>query len=228
MPDSPTREEPSRSRPRSRSRSPPRRPKAHGGFRWKDKRSNTDQAEGDARLDRGYRNRSPRRGYDRDREGRDRRDDRYRSDYRDRDRDRDGGRDGGRRRDWDRPRSRSHDRREVRDRERPREDRDRPREDRKDRPKKDKKPKQAAPPMAGEAMIIVHVNDRLGTKAAIPCLPSDTVGNFKALVAAHIGREPHEILLKRQGERPFKDFISLADYSIGNGVQLDLEVGTGD
>ncbi|KAL2861678.1 ubiquitin-like protein [Aspergillus pseudodeflectus] len=77
-------------------------------------------------------------------------------------------------------------------------------------------------------MIVVHVNDRLGTKAAIPCLPSDTVGNFKALVAAHIGREPHEILLKRQGERPFKDFITLGDYSIGNGVQLDLEVGTGD
>lgn len=82
--------------------------------------------------------------------------------------------------------------------------------------------------MSGEAMIIVNVNDRLGTKAAIPCLPSDTIGNFKALVAAHIGREPHEILLKRQGERPFKDFITLADYSIGNGVQLDLEVGTGD
>ncbi|KAL4971111.1 ubiquitin-like protein HUB1 [Aspergillus stella-maris] len=228
MPDSPTREEPSRSRPRSRSRSPPRRPKAHGGFRWKDKRSNNnDQAEGDARLDRGYRNRSPRRGYDRERvrEGRDRRDDRYRSDYRDQDPDRDRG--GGRRRDWDRPRSRSRDRREDRERDRD-SNRDRPREDRKDRPKKDKKPKPTAPVQTGEAMIIVHVNDRLGTKAAIPCLPSDTVGNFKALVAAHIGREPHEILLKRQGERPFKDFISLADYSIGNGVQLDLEVGTGD
>ncbi|KAL4804360.1 ubiquitin-related domain-containing protein [Aspergillus unguis] len=101
-----------------------------------------------------------------------------------------------------------------------------PREERQKREKKEKKA--APPPMSGEAMIIVHVNDRLGTKAAIPCLPSDTVGNFKALVAAHIGREPHEILLKRQGERPFKDFITLADYSIGNGVQLDLEVGTGD
>ncbi|KAL4929051.1 ubiquitin-like protein HUB1 [Aspergillus undulatus] len=211
MPDPPPDE-----RRRSRSRSPPRRPKAHGGFRWKDKRSNNDgQNEGDSRLDRGYRNRSPRRPYDRDRDrnrdrgdrDRDRGHDRYRSDYRDRERARD------QNRDRDRPRAGS------RDRDRP------PRE----KGPKEKKPKAPAPPpSSGEAMIIVHVNDRLGTKAAIPCLPSDTVGNFKALVAAHIGREPHEILLKRQGERPFKDFITLADYSIGNGVQLDLEVGTGD
>ncbi|KAI2792785.1 hypothetical protein POX_b02828 [Penicillium oxalicum] len=51
---------------------------------------------------------------------------------------------------------------------------------------------------------------------------------FKAQVAARIGREPHEILLKRQGERPFKDQLTLEDYGVSNGVQLDLEVGTGD
>lgn len=45
---------------------------------------------------------------------------------------------------------------------------------------------------------------------------------FKAQVAARIGREPHEILLKRQGERPFKDHLTLEDYGISNGVQLDL------
>ena len=28
----------------------------------------------------------------------------------------------------------------------------------------------------GEPMIIVHINDRLGTKAAIPCLASDPIG----------------------------------------------------
>jgi hypothetical protein len=77
-------------------------------------------------------------------------------------------------------------------------------------------------------MIIVHVNDRLGTKAAIPCLASDPIRLFKAQVAARIGREPHEILLKRQGERPFKDQLTLEDYGISNGVQLDLEVDTGD
>ncbi|KAL4885657.1 ubiquitin-related domain-containing protein, partial [Aspergillus karnatakaensis] len=211
-----------RRRSRSRSRSPPRRPKAHSGFRWKDKRSNRDD-EGDARLDRGYRNRSPRRPYDRDRDR-----DHDRSN-RDRDRDRDRERDRERDRDRDRYRGDSYrDRDRDRERDRPR-DTDRPRDKpNPDKPKKDKKDKKPRPPPQPiEDLIIVHVNDRLGTKAAIPCLPSDTVGNFKALVAAHIGREPHEILLKRQGERPFKDFISLADYSIGNGVQLDLEVGTG-
>jgi hypothetical protein len=94
---------------------------------------------------------------------------------------------------------------------------------------KEKKEKASVPAIAGgEELIIVNVNDRLGTKAAIPCLPSDTIRDLKALVASRIGREPHEILLKRQGERPFKDFITLGDYSIGNGVQLDLEVATGD
>jgi hypothetical protein len=81
---------------------------------------------------------------------------------------------------------------------------------------------------ASEPMIIVHVNDRLGTKAAIPCLASDPIRLFKAQIAARIGREPHEILLKRQGERPFKDQLTLEDYGISNGVQLDLEVDTGD
>jgi hypothetical protein len=68
----------------------------------------------------------------------------------------------------------------------------------------------------------------LGTKAQIPCLPDDTVGDFKKLVAAHIGRQPHEIMLKRQSERPFKNHVTLADYGVSNGVQLDLELDTGD
>lgn len=77
-------------------------------------------------------------------------------------------------------------------------------------------------------MIIVNINDRLGTKAAIPCLASDPVKMFKVMVAARIGRQPHEILIKRQGERPFKDILTLADYGVSNGVQLDLELDTGD
>lgn len=47
-------------------------------------------------------------------------------------------------------------------------------------------------------------------------------GLFKAQVAAKIGRQPHEIMLKRQGERPFKDQLTLEDYGVSNGVQLDL------
>jgi hypothetical protein len=49
-----------------------------------------------------------------------------------------------------------------------------PKKDKKD--KKEKKEKKAAAPVpTGEPMIIVNVNDRLGTKAAIPCLASDPI-----------------------------------------------------
>lgn len=99
------------------------------------------------------------------------------------------------------------------------------RDDKKEK-KETKTPK--APTGAGQEFIIVHVNDRLGTKSAIPCLPSDTVGQFKLMIAARIGREAGQIMLRRQGERPFKDHITLEDYGISNGVQLDLEVDTGD
>ena len=92
--------------------------------------------------------------------------------------------------------------------------------------KRTKKP--SAPKPSNEPMIIVNINDRLGTKAAIPCLASDSVKAFKAIVAAHIGRQPHDIMLNRQGERPFKDQLSLEDYGVSNGVQLDLELDTGD
>ncbi|ERF72712.1 hypothetical protein EPUS_04765 [Endocarpon pusillum Z07020] len=102
-----------------------------------------------------------------------------------------------------------------------------PSKEKKERKEKKQK-KTTAIPAAGEAMIIVNVNDRLGTKAAIPCYASDPIKLFKAQVAAKIGREPHEILLKRQGERPFKDQLTLEDYGVSNGVQLDLEVDTGD
>ncbi|EKV16265.1 Ubiquitin-like modifier HUB1 [Penicillium digitatum] len=138
--------------------------------------------------------------------------DRPRSPRRDRESDRYG----------DRPRNADRDRGQQRD------DRDAPREDREKKAKKEKKEKKPVVAQSSEPMIVVHVNDRLGTKAAIPCLASDPIKLFKAQVAARIGREPHEILLKRQGERPFKDQLTLEDYGVSNGVQLDLEVGTGE
>ncbi|OHF02405.1 hypothetical protein CORC01_02398 [Colletotrichum orchidophilum] len=201
-------------RARSRSRSPRRdrdrdrdRPRKQGGFRWKDKSRRDDRDDRDDRrgLERGYRNRSrsPRRDRDSDR---DRRNNRGGDDnYRPRD---SGGASRDRDRDNNKPSASSS----------------------KDAPTKPKKEKSAPAPAAGggEEMIIVHVNDRLGTKAAIPCLASDPVKMFKIMVAQRVGREPHEILLKRQGERPFKDNLTLEDYGVSNGVQLDLEVDTGD
>lgn len=40
---------------------------------------------------------------------------------------------------------------------------------------KDKKKKKPSAAPSNEPMIIVNVNDRLGTKAAIPCLASDPI-----------------------------------------------------
>ncbi len=70
-------------------------------------------------------------------------------------------------------------------------DRDRPRSpvrekasregpDEKSKDKKERKERRAAAPSAAgqEPMIIVNVNDRLGTKAAIPCLASDPISKF--------------------------------------------------
>ncbi|TQB73890.1 hypothetical protein MPDQ_005369 [Monascus purpureus] len=210
---------------RARSRSPTRR---RGGFRWKEKRRDDSYRPGDddRRLERGYRDRSNR--------ARSPRGERYTDRYQDRDQYRD--------RDGDRNRASSRDRRPRRpDHEKHKNEE--LREGRKEEKRKKKNAAAAAAP--SEAMIVVHVNDRLGTKAAIPCLPSDPISMsslffmdltgqlqlqiltwktelFKAQVAARIGREPHEIQLKRQGERPFKDQLTLEDYGVSHGVQLDL------
>jgi hypothetical protein len=204
--------------PRSRSRSPSRRaPKGSGGFRWKDQRprdGGQDRGQSDRRRD--FRDRSPRRDGDRSRN------------Y---DRDRDSYRDRGRYQDGDRDRNRDRQRDSDRDRDRDREgessraSRSDAKDEKKDEKKKKKKVASIAP---GQELIVVNINDRLGTKTAVPCLPSDTVGQLKLMIAARIGREPGQIMLRRQGERPFKDMITLEDYGISNGVQLDLEIDTGD
>ena len=36
------------------------------------------------------------------------------------------------------------------------------------------------------------------------------------------------MMLKRQGERPFRDSLTLEDYEVRDGTCLDLEVDTGD
>ncbi|KIX99988.1 uncharacterized protein Z520_04626 [Fonsecaea multimorphosa CBS 102226] len=203
--------------------------------------TNTDRKERESsRGEDRRRSRSPRRDRDR-REDRSRRKDtgfKWKEKRRDDDgsrRDRDSGLQRGYR-DHYRPRSRSRSppprrrspRRDDRDRDR-RRDREEPEpleEKRKD--KADKKEKKPAPAVPAQPMIIVYVNDRLGTKKAIPCYPTDPIKDFKVIVASMIGRQPHEILLKRQGERPFKDQLTLQDYGVSNNVQLDLEVDTGD
>ncbi|KAK9458332.1 HUB1 ubiquitin-like protein-like protein modifier [Dipodascopsis uninucleata] len=70
-------------------------------------------------------------------------------------------------------------------------------------------------------MIEVTCNDRLGKKIRVKCLPDDTVGDFKKLVASQIGTSPEKIILKK-GYTTYKDHITLADYEIHNGMNLEL------
>lgn len=201
----------------------PRRKDA--GFKWKEKRRDDgDNRDRDEGLRRGYRDHyKPKRRS------------RSRSRSRDRERNRDQDRESGRYKERRRSRSRSPRRHDSHRSDRRDRDNDRPRDSKHDRPKREERASRPAAPapapapsMPQQEMILVTVNDRLGTKKQIPCLPSDTIKDFKAVVAMMIGRRPHEILLKRQSERPFKDFLTLQDYGVSNGAQLDLEVDTGD
>jgi hypothetical protein len=134
---------------RRRSRSPQRdkdRPRrSEGGFKWKDRRRNNEGEDGDE-IRNG--NRGLERGYK----------DHYRTRSPNHDHD--------------------HDRDEVHDQKSVKKDK-KEKKERKEKKKKDRKEKvekeEAVTVPSGEAMIIVNVNDRLGTKAAIPCFASDPI-----------------------------------------------------
>lgn len=71
------------------------------------------------------------------------------------------------------------------------------------------------------SMIEVIVNDRLGKKVRIKANPTDTVGEFKKLVAAQTGTRFEKIVLKKW-YTIFKDNVTLADYEIHDGAALEL------
>ena len=73
---------------------------------------------------------------------------------------------------------------------------------------------------------MVYINNRLGRREVIPCLPTDTIGDFRKVAALYLGTKAEAIMLKRQGQRPLKDTLTLEDYEIGNGSGLDLETDT--
>jgi hypothetical protein len=158
---------------RKRSRTPPRKPRGSGGFRWKNNRS---AAPDDEQPRRDFQDSYRPKRYDRD-AGR-QRDGRAAEsrNFPDRNPDRGPrqavttGRDGGGPRGGDRPDERSVDRADRRPRE----------AGRQEGASKPKSQRSAPNPAttAPATFIIVTVNDRLGTKASIPCLPSDTVGEF--------------------------------------------------
>ena len=45
-------------------------------------------------------------------------------------------------------------------------------------------------------MIEVIANDRIGKKVRVKCFPTDTIFNFKQLIAAHIGTRPEKLKIQ--------------------------------
>lgn len=70
-------------------------------------------------------------------------------------------------------------------------------------------------------MIAITVNDRLGKKVRILCNEDDTIGDIKKVLAVKTGTKAERIILKRW-YTIFKDHITLEDYEIGDGTNLDL------
>ncbi|KAL7421933.1 ubiquitin-like modifier hub1 [Cryptotrichosporon argae] len=86
-------------------------------------------------------------------------------------------------------------------------------------------PQRAAPAAANTIrpgrMIEVIANDRMGRKVRIKCLPTDTVGDLKRLIAAQTGTTAGKIQLKKWYTQ-FKDHVSLQDYEINDGMSLEM------
>ncbi|CAO1630059.1 unnamed protein product [Parajaminaea phylloscopi] len=70
-------------------------------------------------------------------------------------------------------------------------------------------------------LIEITANDRLGRKVRVKCSPDDTVGDLKKLIAAQTGTTPEKIQLKKW-YTVFKDHITLGDYEIQNGSNLEM------
>ena len=70
-------------------------------------------------------------------------------------------------------------------------------------------------------MIEITVNDRLGKKVRVKCNEDDTIGDLKKLIAAQTGTKAEKIVLKKW-YNIFKDQITLADYEIHDGMNLEL------
>lgn len=70
-------------------------------------------------------------------------------------------------------------------------------------------------------MIEITVNDRLGKKVRIKCRENDTIGDLKKLIAAQTGTRHDKIVLKKW-YTIYKDHITLEDYEIRDGMNLEL------
>ncbi|KAL6950142.1 ubiquitin-like modifier hub1 [Hanseniaspora vineae] len=88
-------------------------------------------------------------------------------------------------------------------------------------------------------MIEVTVNDRLGKKVRVKCLGEDTVEDFKKVLSVQLGQTKipsnatmqgasqhssiqHKRLVLIKGQVTLKDHITLEDYEIHDGTNIEL------
>ncbi|WVQ82093.1 ubiquitin-like protein 5 [Cryptococcus sp. DSM 104549] len=88
-------------------------------------------------------------------------------------------------------------------------------------PQRPPAPATSAPSMGSVRLIEVIANDRMGRKVRVKCLPTDTVGDLKRLIAAQTGTSAQKIQLKKWYTN-FKDHIALQDYEINDGMSLEM------
>lgn len=92
------------------------------------------------------------------------------------------------------------------------------------------------------SMIEVTVNDRLGKKVRVKCLGEDTVEDFKKVLSVQLGHTKiptnyaahdynnasqhssiqHKRLVLVKGQVTLKDHITLEDYEIHDGTNIEL------
>ncbi|KAF9115034.1 Ubiquitin-like 5 [Mortierella sp. AM989] len=70
-------------------------------------------------------------------------------------------------------------------------------------------------------MIEIVCNDRLGKKVYVKCNGDDTIGDLKKLIAAQSGTNWEKIILKKW-YNVYKDHITLDDYEIHDGMNIEL------
>jgi ubiquitin-like protein 5 len=67
----------------------------------------------------------------------------------------------------------------------------------------------------------VILNDRLGKKVRVKCNEDDTIGDLKKLAAAQTGTRPEKLKLQKW-YTIYKDHITLEDYEIHDGMNMEL------
>ncbi|XP_054986428.1 ubiquitin-like protein 5 [Sorex araneus] len=74
---------------------------------------------------------------------------------------------------------------------------------------------------AQDRTIKVVCNGQLGKNVRVKCYTDDTIGDLKKLIMAQMGTCWDKIMLKKWNT-VFKDHVSLGDYEIHDGMNLEL------